>query len=211
SPQSFFRETDAGRFFASEETRARFDRLLLFGDGIVPWREVDHPQYGRIEVGGMKKNWGRQPPSFMLEEECHRNMAFSLYHADQMPQVQFQKLTVKRIDGGLIEVTATFSNPRLMPTRAAVDVARNITPPDVARIEADDLAVVAGLWSTDPFFLGAAEQAHEPERLRIPAIPGMGAVHVRWLVKGSGPWKVGLRSHKGGSVEETVELSRSER
>ena len=63
---------------------------MLLGDGFVPWHEVDHPQYGKIEVGGFKKNWVRQPPSFLLEEECHRNMAFTLYHADQMPLVKIQ-------------------------------------------------------------------------------------------------------------------------
>ncbi len=208
SPENFFRETDAGRFFASEETRAKFDRMLLFGDGFVPWREVDHPQYGRIEVGGMKKNWGRQPPSFMLEEECHRAMAFSLYHADQMPQVQLQRLEARAMGDGLFEVTAAFANPKLMPTRAAVDVARDITPPDIARIEGEDLTIVTGLGSEDQFFLDATEQAHEPERLRIPAIPGMGAVHVRWVVKGSPPWTVSLRSMKGGLVEQEVGLFR---
>ncbi len=204
SPENFFRETDAGRFFATEETRAKFDRLLLFGDGVVPWREVDHPQYGRIEVGGMKKNWGRQPPSFMLEEECHRNMAFTLYHADQMPQVRVHELEVAELEGDLFQVAATFSNPKLMPTRAAVDREHNITAPDIARIEGDDLEVVAAIWSADPFFLDATEQAHEPQRLRIPAIPGMGAVYARWLVKGSGPWQVTLRSQKGGSAAATT-------
>lgn len=208
SPETFFRETDAGRFFATEETRAKFDQLLLFGDGIVPWREVDHPQYGTIEVGGMKKTWGRQPPSFMLEEECHRNMAFSLYHADQMPQVRIQRLEAKAMGDGLVEITAAFANPKLMPTRAAVDVANNITPPDLAGIEGKGLAIIAGIRSDTPFFLNATEQTKEPDRLRIPTIPGMGAVYIRWLVKGSGPWKVSLRSLKGGTVEDTVDLRR---
>ena len=205
SPESFFRKTEAGRFFATEETRAKFDRLLLLGDGFVPWHEVDHPQYGRIEVGGMKKNWGRQPPSFMLEEECHRNMAFSLYHADQMPQVRVARAESKAIGDGIFEITAVLANPKLMPTRAAVDLERNITAPDLALIEGENIQVLAGLWSKDQFFLDATEQAHEPDRLRIPTIPGMGAVHVRWIVKGSGPCIVSLRSLKGGMVEQTVD------
>jgi len=57
---------------------------VLLGDGFVPWQEYDHPTYGKIEIGGRKKEWGRIPPSFLLEEELHRNMAFALYHAGMM-------------------------------------------------------------------------------------------------------------------------------
>lgn len=209
TPENFFRQTDGGRFFATEETRAKFDRLLLFGDGFVPWREVDHPQYGRIEVGGMKKSWGRQPPSFLLEEECHRNMAFTLYHAEQMPQIQFQRLEAQRLDGAIYEITAVFSNPKLIPTRAAVDVARNITSPDIIRIEGQNLSVITGHWSREPFFREANEQVHEPERLRISTVPGMGAVYARWLVADPGPWRVSMTSVKGGSVTQELQGSDS--
>lgn len=153
----------------------------------------------------MKKNWGRQPPSFMLEEECHRNMAFTLYHADQMPQIQLQRLEAKRLDGAIYEITAVFSNPKLIPTRAAVDVARNITSPDIIRIEGPELSIITGLWSRDPFFLDANEQAHEPQRLRIPSLPGMGAVYARWLVRDPGPWQVSMTSVKGGSVSRELQ------
>src|SRR5690606_14058648 len=29
----------------------KFDRLLLFGEAIVPWTKVQHPQFGEVEVG----------------------------------------------------------------------------------------------------------------------------------------------------------------
>ncbi len=56
-----------------------FDDLLEFGDQYVEWKEFDHPQFGKVEMGGWKKTQGRVPPRFMNEELCHRNMAFSLY------------------------------------------------------------------------------------------------------------------------------------
>ena len=77
---------------------------------------MEHPQYGKIEVGGPKKNWGRQPPSFLLEEECHRNMAFTLYHADQMPDVEVDSVEVKPYDDNLQQVVATIVNRKLTPT-----------------------------------------------------------------------------------------------
>lgn len=189
-----------------QETTEEFNRYLLFEQGAVPWHEVDHPQYGKIEVGGMKKNWGRQPPSFLLEEECHRNMAFTLYHADQMPQVKVYSLDVRPAPDGLFEVTAAVRNVKLTPTHAALDVERHITPPDLIRIEGPNLKVIVGLRDTDPFFPNAVEQKRSPAEMRIDAIPGMRAVYVRWLVEGQGPFSVSVRSVKGGADRRRREL-----
>jgi len=202
TPWNYFRKpTEGGERKLEAE---RFNKYLLFGDGTVPWKEVDHPQFGRIEVGGMKKNWGRQPPSFLLEEECHRNMAFTLYHADQMPQVQIQSAAAKRLPGGLVEVTAAVVNPKLTPTRAATDVTHHVTPPDLVSLEGKDLKVSLGLWSDSPFFQDAREQKHRPEQVRVPRVAGMGAVYVRWLVRGAGPYTVRVQSVKGGSDRREV-------
>jgi len=178
-----------------------FDKLLLLGQGTVAWHEIEHPQYGPVEVGGKRKEWGRQPPSFLLEEECHRNMAFTLYHADQMPHVAIQSVDVKPLAGKLVEVTATIINEKVIPTHADGDVQNKITPPDVASISGRRMKVVAALRSSEPFFKNAHEQEHHPADVRIPNIPGMGAVYVRWLVEGSGPYTINVRSVKGGSAQ----------
>ncbi len=195
--ENYFRREPQDRGTDEQE----FDDLLLLGQGTVAWHEVDHPQYGRIEVGGRRKEWGRQPPSFLLEEECHRNMAFTLCHADQMPQVAIQSVDVKPLAGNLIEVTATVVNQKLIPTHADVDVENKITPPDIASISGQGLKVVTGMRSNEPFFQDASEQEFRPAEVRIPSISGMGAVYVRWLVEGSGPYTISVRSVKGGSVQ----------
>jgi len=196
TPYNYFRTTGGDR----QVDREKFDKHLLLGQGTIAWHEVDHPQYGRVEVGGLKKSWGRQPPSFLLEEECHRNMAFTLYHADQMPQVEVQRIDVRPAEGGLVEVTAVVANRKLTPTHAAVDLKRKMTPPDVVTIEGKDLRVVAGLWDDDPFFARAHAQKREPQRMRVSNVPGMGAVYVRWLLRGAGPYTVTVRSVKGGTA-----------
>lgn len=52
----------------------------------------------------------------------------------------------------------------------------------------------------------AGEQKGQPEKMRIDAVPGMEAVHVRWLVRGKGPYTVTVRSIKGGSDRREVRL-----
>ncbi len=201
TPFNFFRKPSEEGFFGRQEDQRAFEKYLLLGDGLVKWHEVDHPQYGKIEVGGPKKNWLRQPPSFLLEEECHRNMAFTLYHADQMPLVKVQSIETKELGDGLIEVTATIVNDRITPTHSAADVKNKITPPDTISIEGKDIQVIAGMYDSEQFFIRPEVQKREPARIKVPSIGGMRAVYVRWIVDGAGPYMVRVKSVKGGADE----------
>lgn len=197
TPYLYFHKSEGG-FSARGETTHEFDALLLFGDGLVPWKEVDHPQYGRVEVGGLKKNWGRQPPAFMLQEECHRNMAFTLYHADQMPLVAVNEVSVKPLGNELSEITAVVRNERLTPTHAAVDVRRKITRPDHVTIAGEGIEVALGQYSSDLLMRRATRQESNPAQVAIPNLPGNSTTYVRWIVRGQGPVTVTVDSIKGG-------------
>ncbi len=199
TPFNLFRKETEGGWFGKKEDLHRFNKYLLFEEGTVPWKEVDHPFYGKIEVGGLKKNWMRQPPSFLLEEECHRNMAFTLYHADQMPLVKVLSIDTRDLGSGLTEVTAVIGNDRLTPTHAAVDVRKKITPPDRATLSGKDLRVIAALTSPDRFFRSPTEQKRTPAEILLPNIPGRSVRYLRWIVRGEGPFTVTLRSVKGGT------------
>lgn len=182
----------------AEHDLQAFNKLLLFNEGFSPWREVDHPLYGKIEVGGIKKNWRRQPPSFLLEEECHRNMAFTFYHADQLPQIKFDQVEIQPLPGGLQQITVHVLNERAIPTRARFAVDHRVTRPDLLRITGGQLRVLAGLTSDSRFFERPQSQPRRPETLRIDAIPGHGVIHARWIVAGTGPFTVTLDSVKAG-------------
>lgn len=201
TPFNFNRTSGHEGFFGSDELRHTFDKYLLLGEGIVPWREVEHPQYGKVEVGGMKKNWMRQPPSFLLEEECHRNMAFSLLHADSLPLVSVQSVEVKELGGGVCEVTAIVENTKPVPTHSAADVRRKITPPDIATLSGAGLKQVhLALRSGEPYFRNPVEQKRNPAKLEIPTLGGHSVTYLRWIVTGEGPFEVNLVSIKGGKA-----------
>lgn len=209
TPFNLFRQPGASGFFASEEDQRKFDEWMLLGDGFVEWKEVDHPTYGKVEVGGVKKNWGRQPPSFQLEEECHRNMAFTLWHADQMPKVEIDDVTVRELAGGLLEVTATLMNRKLTPTRSAFNVEHKVTAPDVVSIAGDDLRVVTALVSDDLMFDSAREVERDPAAVKLDAIGSWQPKYVRWLVQGAGEARVAIETVKGGKASTMVSLDTS--
>ncbi len=181
-----------------DNVTARFDRLLMMGEGYVPWTKVQHPQYGEIEVGGMKKNFGRATPGFMMRAEAHRNAAFTLYQMSQMPQVSVDSVMTRSLPGGLTEVTAIVGNHKIIPTHTQQDLDNRISRPDWVTLEGAD--PIAAFIVTNPLQDIAVEQKRNPRRILVDNIPGMGTVTVRWIVRGGGPYRVTVDSEKGGQA-----------
>ena len=175
-----------------------FDRLLLFDDAFIPWQKVNHPQYGEIEIGGFKKNFGRLHPGFMIETDAHRNAAFCIYNANQLPLLEVKDIKVRNMDGGLKEVTATIENKRAIPTHAASNLKFRIDPPDYISIEGG--TVISGMIVNDLLLNKTTEQKKDPQKLEIQNIPGNSFVDVRWIVKGGSKFTVKVESVKGGTA-----------
>lgn len=184
-----------------QEESYEFDKSLLFGDAIVEWKEYNHPQYGKIEVGGVKKNFGRADPGFLLESDAHRNMAFCIYHAYSMPKLVVEEISEKSLGGGLTEVTAVITNKRMMPTHASQDLKYKIECPDYITLEG--AKVIAGMIVEDRDMNEAREQKTNPAVIEVDNIPGLGSVTVRWIVSGGKNYTVKVDSRKGGVASRT--------
>jgi hypothetical protein len=183
----------------NQEEELKVDRYLTFGDAFVPWEEFDHPQYGKIEIGGFKKNFGRAHPGFLLEQDAHRNMAFTIYHAYHTPKLSITDVKEENLGGGLKQITATIYNERLMPTHSSQDLKYNIERPDYVSISG--AKVITGMVVNDEDFNKVEEQKHNPEKIRVRNIPGMESVKVRWIVSGNGNYRINVDSAKGGRAE----------
>ena len=179
---------------------------MLLNDGVVKWHSYTHPTFGQIEIGGTKKTWSRVPPSFLLEEECHRNMAFTLYHADQIPLLTLNEVQMEKIDDGLFKVLVTVENRRLIPTRTEQDVINKINTPDLFLLKGDNVKVISAGRVTDRFSNRFEAVERRPERVEIPTIPGIGVVRVQFVVSGSGRFTITVDSVKGGVLEATQTL-----
>lgn len=178
-----------------------FDKLLTFGDAYVPWTEYDHPQFGKIEIGGAKKNYTRNHPGFLLLEDAHRNAAFTIYHAYHMPKLEVLESSVKSLGNNLYEVNAEIWNARIIPTHSDHDVRHKIERPNLIKLEG--VEVITGLRVMNKDFNVTVEQRYKPSQIEVPTIEGMSSVHVRWIVKGN-PSKAKLivDSPKGGYLEK---------
>lgn len=177
-----------------------FDKYLLFGDGYVDWKPFKHPQFGDIEIGGPKKNYIRNHPGFLLMEEAHRNMAFTLYHAHQTPKIDIIEIKKEPLSNGLTSVIASIRNERIIPTHSAHDLKFKIERPDYISIKG--CKVLAAMLVENEDLNIFVEQKTAPETIEVPNIEGMGVVKVKWIVKGNPSGSIQVSSAKGGVVEK---------
>lgn len=197
-----FNQKNAGSRWDNDEFN-EFDKYLLFGDGYVEWKPFNHPQFGEIEIGGAKKNYIRNHPGFMLQEDAHRNMAFTLYHAYQTPKLEIIDIKTEKLSNGLTAVTATVMNTRTIPTHSSIDVKNKIERPDFITLKG--AKVIAGMTVQNEDLNLFTEQKHSPQSIEVDNIRGMGSVKVRWIVSGNANGStVEVSSAKGGFVSDKV-------
>ena len=178
---------------------------LLFGASYKEWKPAKHPLYGDIEIGGFVKESQRVPPTFMIEELCHRNAAFVIYHADQIPRLEFGDVEVKALTPEVFTVTATVKNTRAIPSVAAQASAHNIGLPDVLSLEGADLTVLAGGRLVDQYTGEVDAVERDPAHLKYQGgVPGNGSIRVRWFVKGAGEATIKHASQKAATISKTV-------
>ncbi len=186
-----------------------FDDYLEFGDEYVEWKEFEHPQFGKVEIGGWKKTQGRLPPRFMNEELCHRNMAFALYQADQMPQMRVGDAVVEPLGDGLYRVRVELVNSKLTPTILAKAAGNQTVRPDILSLQAKNAEVVSVGWVKDRFRPGATQLIDQSDLRRIlvrNGHPGRTTRVIEYIVRGSGELEITYASLKGGTVRKQVLL-----
>lgn len=200
--QYFGRAREGEDYEKARERQLRFDDLVLVGETFVDWKPAKHPTYGDVELGGFRRATSRVPPPFMIEEMCHRNMAFTLRHADMMPDLALRRPEVGEVRPGAWRVRATVENRRLIPTIAAHAAKHGIGAPDIFSIGGAGATVVAGGFVRGPRGLETVDgERWRPGRLAVPAgVPGYGTVTVEWIVTGRPPFEVRYASSRGGEV-----------
>ncbi|MCA9244152.1 MAG: hypothetical protein KDA32_09370 [Phycisphaerales bacterium] len=201
----------ARKYFGTDERPDRDDLMafnddLLFGQSFVDWHAVKHPLYGDIEVGGWTKTSSRVPPPFHLEEECHRNFAFTMFHAEQMPLLEFQNVETTALGPNLWRVRVDVVNRRSIPTVTAQAQKRRFGPRDSISINGDGRVVAGG--EIKDRFLGPFEAVeHQPQRLWVnEGIPGDGLRGFQWIVSGAGPLTIRYDSPRAANIETRVEF-----
>jgi len=187
-----------------------FNDYLEFGDELMEWKAFNHPQFGQVEIGGvMKKTFGRVPPRFMNEELCHRNMAFTLYQAEEMPQMKMGDAKVEKLADGVYKVWVDIANDGLVPTILAKAATNNVVRPDLVTLDGKGVEVVSASWLTTKWRPAVSQLIDQKDLKRIMVRnghPGRTTKTLQYFVKGTGSITVKYDSLKGGTVQKTIAL-----
>ena len=189
-------------------SRMFFDDFLEFGENFIEWAPFDHPEYGMVEMGGWNKYGSRINPRFMSMEVFHRNMAFTLYHADQMPMMTMGDTQVESLGDDMYKVRVDIRNERVIPTITARAMATKAVRPDVLTAEGGVEIVAAG-WVVNKHQPGKTNLIDQKELDRIlvrSGHPGRTTRTVEYVVRGTGNLNVTYSTVKGGTVSTTVRV-----
>jgi hypothetical protein len=170
----------------------------------VDWKEIDHPQYGTVEVGGYRHDTSRVPEGWMLEEDCHRNASFVLFHASHMPRLSFGEPTVENLGGDLWRVHVPILNDRAIPSMTAVARRLKLHRPDIATI--DGAKVISSGIVQDAYLDKIDIQKNRPERLLVDGVPGLSTRTLFFLVEGKVDVTVTYDSLKAGTTRGIITL-----
>lgn len=187
--------------------RLLFNDLVEFGEMFVDWKPFKHPTYGKIEIGGWKKFSRRVNPTFMLPELCHRNCAFTLFHARQLPQPQIDSLKVTKLQPGLFRIRVGITNKSLIPTISQQARLHRLHRPDLLKISGKNIQVLSAGKLENPWTSKVSRIKNRPERLVLPDGIWFNRIeYYEWIVSGSGNLKIELDCVKGGVVSRKVAL-----
>lgn len=191
----------------SEEERMRWQDRMLFGQTFTDYTEYDHPQHGKVLIGGGTKYSSRVTPPFMLEEGCHRNFAFTMFHASSMPELQFKWAGIKDMGDGLWELTVEIENTQIIPTRLAIASRNKIGFPDLLTLSGAEVLLSGQV--DDRFDQSMKPIKDRPERMLIEeGIAGKSFSTFRILIRGDEGKMIRLKyeAEKARDIEMRIPL-----
>jgi murein tripeptide amidase MpaA len=187
----------------------KYNDTALGGEGFSPWAPFDHPQLGKVEIGGwrFKYTW-QNPPHHLLKEEIDRSFMFCLKHAALSPLVRVTEATAAPAGEGVFKVRAVIKNEGWLSTNLTQQaIALGVAKPVSVRV---DLPAGAELLSgRHVTTIGHLEGKWSAQGGLFGARPAADTRVLEWLVKASanrGAVTVRARSQKGGKHAVSVNL-----
>ncbi|MGD9495965.1 MAG: M14 family metallopeptidase [Armatimonadota bacterium] len=162
----------------------------------VDWHEFDHPQFGRVEIGGWKKYWMINPSFADLRERIAPGSArFIIEYAARRPRLVISEARAEALGGGVHRVRARVMNDGALPTNisARALVLRSLRPVTVELLVGPGVELLSLGRQRQIGHLGPRRQSAELE----------------WFVRAERGGQVTVRatSQKAGSAERAVQLN----
>ena len=193
----------------TEAERFRWNEEVLSGEGFADWAPYDHPQLGRVEVGGWRTKFTRQnPPPHLLQQEIELYVPWMLWLAEVSPRIVLKDVEATAVGSGIFRVTGVVENEGYLPTnitQRALDA--EVAMPVRVNVRLTDAVLVTGAARTELGHLAGARDAQGQT--------GSGATRrgIEYVVRvaGNDPRiAITVRSEKGGVARAEASLGHRE-
>lgn len=186
-------DTDDGRWIQLSDEGVEAKRV----PGFVEWKAFDHPQLGRVEIGGFVPGFRMNPAdptevTRVVEEQT----GFVAKLVDAVPRVVMDDPAVAAVGPQVWKIRARVVNQGQMPTRLAMGVRTRRLPPTRLEIDVPKERLLAGVR------VQGAE-----------SIAGSGgALNAAWTIVGDAGTEVRVKllAPECGDAELVVKLERGE-
>jgi murein tripeptide amidase MpaA len=186
----------------------------LDGKGYIDWYEFDHPQLGKVELGGwdIMYCWANVPPQF-LEAEIAPHSDWALWHLLISPRLELKSLDVDEVGQGKYKVRLVLHNTGWLPTqvtqkaierKAVRPLEVELTLPEGAEVVVGEKKVEAGqlegrVHKRSVLWWGGDDSTADLTKLE-------------WVIEAPDGGELGIeaRHERAGTVRRVVALSASD-
>nr|WP_290665282.1 M14 family metallopeptidase [Ardenticatena sp.] len=177
-------------------------------DAFVEWYEFDHPQLGKVELGGWNfmYTW-RNPPHHLMGEEAARNTPFVLALAEMLPRLHIHTLAITPLDDDVWHINLVVENSGYLPTYTSQQAKeRQAVRPVRAELRLPDGAVlVSGKRRVE---LGHLEGRSNKHNVIFAYSPTDNRARTEWVVRAPRGTSLTLTiaSERAGELTRTIHL-----
>jgi murein tripeptide amidase MpaA len=187
----------------------RWNDEVMDGEAFQDWKEFEHPQLGKVEIGGWKfKLYEQNAPFKYLPEMCEKHSHFTLAHASLAPYLRIQRMVIEPQGDEIFSVVVVVENFGFLPTYTSKKAQeRKIVRPIEAELDLpESVSIVSGQRRQE---LGQLEgRSNKLWSSWGSSSPTDNRCKVEWVLKGPRGSRVPLtiRSQRAGVVRHTLVL-----
>ncbi|MBN1274111.1 MAG: hypothetical protein JXB26_17745 [Candidatus Aminicenantes bacterium] len=158
-----------------EKALLAFSDKELEGKGFIPWKAFDHPDLGKIEIGGAVPFADNTPPVRMVAELLKSQVPWVFELVNKLPRVRLAKTEVTSLSAGIFRLEAWVENEGYLPYPTAMGIRNNRILPVIVSLEGEGFTIHEGRKRSQVSSLKGGEikktswilQAEKPIKLTI--------------------------------------------
>jgi hypothetical protein len=114
------------------------------GEGFVEWAPFDHPQLGKVEIGGWVPYFKTVPPTNVIATRAEEQAKFLVDIANKLPSVRLGTPNVTQLGKTTWEIKIAVINDGWFPTGTAMAESNRRARPFVVRLDTENSKIITG-------------------------------------------------------------------